>query len=104
MTGRDRPRSRCPGRSPGSRSRGRRSYILLGWRRRHERGRAVMESPRRPIAVEDVAVAADELYAPAVVAQQDEDDVTRGRGLVVVPGLDDRVEDEVSLRPAGGPL
>ena len=101
----DRPRSRCRGRSPGRRSRGLRSWCLLAWGRRgHERGRTVMEAPACAVTVEHVVVAADKLNVPAGVTHEDEDHITRRGRLVITPGLDDRVEDEVALGATWRPL
>jgi hypothetical protein len=45
----------------------------------------MMESPQCPVTVEHVVVAPHELGVPARFAQQDEDDVADGGGLVLAP-------------------
>ena len=70
----------------------------------HELGHAAVEPPGAVRVVERVVVAADELDRPALLALQDEDHVADGRGLVVVPVGDERVEHEVALRPPRRPL
>src|SRR5579884_238636 len=60
-----------------------------------------MEPPTAVAAtMQRVVVAPDELHRPAVVRLEQEDDVARGPRLVLVPVRDQRVEDEVTLRPS----
>src|SRR6202161_1222022 len=57
----------------------------------------MMESPLCPVTVENIVVATNELYVPSFLTQQDEDDVADRGGLVVTPGPDHGVEDQVTL-------
>src|SRR5258708_6949347 len=56
-----------------------------------------MKAPRAVVVVEGVVVATDELDPPARVAQQQEDHVADGGGLVFAPVGDDGVDDDVAL-------
>ena len=60
----------------------------------------MVEAPGAVVVVEDVVVAADEVDVPAVLALQEEHDITHSLGLVVVPLGDVGVEHEVALRPS----
>jgi hypothetical protein len=60
---------------------------------------AAVKSPAAVFAVEHVVIPADDLHRPTLFAFEDEDEITRGVRLLVVPPVDEGVDDQMTLRP-----
>src|SRR6516165_7591397 len=60
---------------------------------------AAVKPPPAVFAVEHVVIPADDLHRPSRFTLEDEDEITDGVGLFVVPPVDARVDNQVTLRP-----